>query len=64
MARDGDTPKVVSVTTEEVSGGITATVVTSDGDVHTGRSHWFNTFMGQGEATESEAIRNAMDKIK
>ncbi len=54
--------KVVSVSTEEELGGITATVVYDDGSSESGRSHWFNTFLGQGEATESEAISDALRK--
>ena len=62
MSHDND-KRIVSVSTERESGGITATVVTSDGEVYTGRSHWSNTFMGRGEASESEAIKDAVKKI-
>jgi len=57
-----DDRKVVSVDTEEEMGGITATVVYDNGDVESGRSHWFNTPMGLGEATKDEAIRDALKK--
>lgn len=55
--------KVVTVTTEQSNGGYTATVVTDQGNVYTGRDHWWNTPLGQGEASESKAVQKAVEKV-
>ena len=59
---------VVSVTTREVNGGISATVTTDAGNVYSGRSHDDYPIWGLGlvkeTASEDKAIRDATRKMK
>lgn len=54
--------KVVHVETKEELGGYTTTVVTDQGNVHTGRDHWFNHPFG-GDATPERSVRDALRKV-
>ena len=61
MSSNENKETAISVSTEEKSGGITATVVTDAGKVYTGRSHWSDNFAG--DVSEDRAIRDATRKV-
>ena len=66
MARHDD-ERIVSVSTREESGGISATVTTDAGNVYSGRSHDEYPMWGLGlvkdTASEDKAIRDATRKM-
>ncbi len=58
-----DQERIVRVSTTRESGGITATVVTDEGNVYTGRSHPSQGFFGNAPVTEEKAISEATKKM-
>ena len=55
--------RIVSVTTTRESGGITATVTTTEGNVYTGRSHPSQGIFGNADVTKAGAISAATKKM-
>ena len=53
--------KVVHVTTKEEQGGVTATVTTDAGNVHTGRDH--PSYHWDRSVSADRAIREATEKV-
>lgn len=60
MGRNSD-EKPVSVTVKEEQGGVTATVVTNEGNVYTGRDH--PSYHWDRSVSDDRAIRDAVNKV-